>query len=234
MTERTMDDQKRTDHFVYYRNLAIILGAKPNQMVNDFDAALARNPSNVEHGGEPSTRECITEVEDIWERAERTGYYGAAAPSGPPPGDPRMDDLVHAICDKWAAATGNEHYKSFTSVGWECLNIVLRALHPVEPPPGDPPDEDAQAEYDAILAAFQATTYTHEQWMAFRAALADFQFAYAKAGQAEGEREIARLRKALEDVIDADTSPQCADGGCSPTCIATAALAVAPPEGSAP
>ena len=36
-------NQRDTDHIVHYRNLSILLGAKPEQMLGDFDRDLCRN-----------------------------------------------------------------------------------------------------------------------------------------------------------------------------------------------
>jgi hypothetical protein len=66
--------QKRVDHTIHYRNLAIVLGAKPNQMLTDYDKELCEkgiDPDDNSGGYHWSVRDCVEEVEDLWEKNER-------------------------------------------------------------------------------------------------------------------------------------------------------------------
>jgi hypothetical protein len=66
--------QKRVDHTIHYRNLAIVLGAKPNQMLTDYDKELCEkgiDPDDNSGGYHWSVRDSLDEAEDLWEKNER-------------------------------------------------------------------------------------------------------------------------------------------------------------------
>jgi hypothetical protein len=66
--------QKHVDHCIYYRNLAIVLGAKPNQMLTDYDKELCEkgiDPDDNSGGYHWSVRDSLNEAEDLWEKNER-------------------------------------------------------------------------------------------------------------------------------------------------------------------
>ncbi len=65
--------QRHVDHVCHYRNLAIVLGAKPNQMLTDYDKKLCEkgiDPDDNGGGYHWSVRDCIEEVEDLWQKNE--------------------------------------------------------------------------------------------------------------------------------------------------------------------
>lgn len=66
--------QKHVDHCIYYRNLAIVLGAKPNQTLTDYDKELCKkgiDPDDNGGGYHWSVRDSLNEAEDLWEKNER-------------------------------------------------------------------------------------------------------------------------------------------------------------------
>ena len=64
--------QTLVDRACYYRNLSIRLGARPEQMRNDYDRALALNPEFVKDESfspdQVTVSDEIREVEEYWER----------------------------------------------------------------------------------------------------------------------------------------------------------------------
>ena len=70
LKEKLKDDQERVDAVVYYRNLAIVLGAKPNQMRGESDSKLCEmgiDPDDDEGGYSVSMNDVIHENEKLWE-----------------------------------------------------------------------------------------------------------------------------------------------------------------------
>lgn len=72
LKEKLKDDQERVDAVVYYRNLAIVLGAKPNQMRGESDSKLCEmgiDPDDDEGGYSVSMNDVIHENEKLWDAA---------------------------------------------------------------------------------------------------------------------------------------------------------------------
>lgn len=70
LKEKLKDDQERVDAVVYYRNLAIVLGAKPNQMRGESDSKLCEmgiDPDDDGGGYSVSMNDVIHENEKLWE-----------------------------------------------------------------------------------------------------------------------------------------------------------------------
>ena len=61
------------DEVIYYRNLAITLGAKPEQMLNEYDKALCSkgiDPNDNSGGYCWSVSESIDEIKDLWSKVD--------------------------------------------------------------------------------------------------------------------------------------------------------------------
>lgn len=69
------DDQRWVDEVVFYRNLAIMHGAGPNEMTNDWDRRIAEAGISIEPSEGPhrdyESADARREVMDIWDTNER-------------------------------------------------------------------------------------------------------------------------------------------------------------------
>lgn len=66
--------QSMIDAVCHYRNLAIILGAKPYQMLDAYDRQLCEagiDPDNTSNGYHVSVNEQLEELADVWDENER-------------------------------------------------------------------------------------------------------------------------------------------------------------------
>ena len=112
LKEKLKDDQERVDAVVYYRNLAIVLGAKPNQMRGESDSKLCEmgiDPDDDEGGYSVSMNDVIHENEKLWEAVGEVAELRAQLATA------REDALEEAAkaCVKIPAVKGvvHEHYE---------------------------------------------------------------------------------------------------------------------------
>jgi hypothetical protein len=62
------------DAVCHYRNLAIVLGAKPEQMTSDYDRWLCErgiDPSEDMHGLGNNVSDSLAELKDVWDENDR-------------------------------------------------------------------------------------------------------------------------------------------------------------------
>lgn len=112
LKEKLKDDQERVDAVVYYRNLAIVLGAKPNQMRGESDSKLCEmgiDPDDDGGGYSVSMNDVIHENEKLWEAVGEVAELRAQLATA------REDALEEAAkaCVKIPAVKGvvHEHYE---------------------------------------------------------------------------------------------------------------------------
>lgn len=87
MTDQQLLEKERkitgylTDSTCHYRNLAIILGATPDQMLGDFDRQLCQgglDPDETSGGYHVSINEQLEELKDVWDERDRLEQQNAA------------------------------------------------------------------------------------------------------------------------------------------------------------
>jgi hypothetical protein len=65
--------QEHVDRLIHYRNLAIVLGAKPENMLGDYDRKLCErgiDPNEEMHGMGANTSEQLGELKNLWDKVE--------------------------------------------------------------------------------------------------------------------------------------------------------------------
>lgn len=75
--------QNAVDKICHYRNLAIVLGAKPEQMLGDFDRKLCADGLDKDDTGNGyfmSVQECLDDVADTWGIVDELRAQIAALP----------------------------------------------------------------------------------------------------------------------------------------------------------